>query len=80
MARLRMIQEAYNLIKRDDPETSLTICALRRIIKTQSIPIIQIGRKSLIDYDMLLVYLQTGTQRLDTTKSDGEGEVRKITW
>jgi hypothetical protein len=80
MARLRIIQEAYNQIKLEDPETALTICALRRIIKTEGIPTIRIGRKSLIDYDILVQYLQTGSQHSDSNKSEEIGEIRKITW
>lgn len=61
MARMRLIKEAYLQIKQDDPETALTLNALRCIVKRGEIPSIKNGRKTLINFDELLKYLASAT-------------------
>ena len=78
MARLRIALDAYKQVKQDDPGTALTLSALRRIVKVGSIPTVRIGRKSLIDYDLLLQYLHMGSPKPDSVRSDDMGEIRKI--
>ncbi|MGI6696658.1 MAG: hypothetical protein ACOX6O_10565 [Christensenellales bacterium] len=78
MARLRIIQEAFKQLKQDDPETAITLCALRRIVKTGDIPAVRIGRKTLIDYDQLLQYLQTGNNHPDSDETETIGIIRRI--
>ena len=57
MARMRILSEAYREIKIEDPETALTMNALRVLIKSGEIPTIKSGRKTLINYDALTEYL-----------------------
>lgn len=78
MARLRIIREAFKQMMQDDPDTAITLCALRRIVKAGDIPTVQIGRKSLIDYDLLLQYLHMGSQRSDSLKPEEFEIIRKI--
>lgn len=78
MARLRIINEAFKQLKQEDPDTAITLCALRRIVKTGGISTIQIGRKSLIDYDRLLQYLETSNQHQDLGVADPVGVIRRI--
>lgn len=61
MSRMRLIKEAYLQIKQDDPDTALTLNALRCIVKRGEIPTIKSGRKTLINYDELLRYLASAT-------------------
>ena len=51
MTRMRVISEAFYQLKQDDPGTAITQCALRRMVKAGDIPSVQVGRKSLIDYE-----------------------------
>ncbi len=55
--RMRTLPEAINIIKKEDPETCLTIRALRRMIDEGKIPFAAVGNKRLIDLDTLGEYL-----------------------
>ena len=57
MPKLRLLSETYAEIKKDDPNTALTMNALRCLVKTGEIPSVQIGRKRLVNYEKLLEYL-----------------------
>lgn len=57
MLQMRLLSEAYAEIKKDDPNTALTMNALRCLVKSGTIPSVQIGRKRLINYENLLKYL-----------------------
>lgn len=78
MPKLRLIAEAYNQIKLDDPDSAITKCGLRRMVKAGEIPVVKIGRKSLINYDLLMHYLHTGKYPTDLVKPNVIGEIRKI--
>lgn len=78
MIKLRLITDAYGQLKQDDPGTAITMCALRRMVKAGDIPSVHVGRKNLIDYDLLLHYLHTGSQKPDSGRADEMGEIRKI--
>ena len=51
--RLRTIPQAYEEIKRTDPDTALSLRALRRMVDQNEIPCIKIESKRLIDVDLL---------------------------
>lgn len=57
MPRMRLIAEAYNEIKKDDPNTAITLSGLRNLVRQGKIPCTKIGRKTLINYDALIEYL-----------------------
>ena len=61
MSRMRLIKDAFLQIKQDDPDTALTLHALRGIVKSGEIPVIKSGRKTLVNYDELLRYLASAT-------------------
>lgn len=51
--RMRTIPQAYDEIKRLDPNTAVTLRALRRMVNNGEIPCVQVGRKRLVDLDLL---------------------------
>lgn len=62
MVRMRTITEAHNELIQKDPNTSVSKRALDRLIREGKVPCIRIGRKRLINMDMLENYLrQCGT-------------------
>lgn len=63
MPRMRLIKDAFEQLKKEDPETDITIYALRTIVKSGVIPTVRLGRKLLINYDSLLDYLSFGDKR-----------------
>lgn len=63
MPRMRLIKDAFEQLKKEDPETDITIYALRTIAKSGVVPTVRLGRKLLINYDSLLDYLSFGDKR-----------------
>ena len=63
MPRMRLIKDAFEQLKKEDPETDITIYALRTIVNSGVIPTVRLGRKLLINYDSLLDYLSFGDKR-----------------
>lgn len=55
--RLRTIPAAFSEIKKNDPDTALTIRALRRMVYNKEIPSVSVNSKKLINLDALLMYL-----------------------
>ena len=53
---MRILSEAYKMLLLDDPGTSITMNGLRMIVKSGYIPTVQVGRKTLINYDALLEF------------------------
>ncbi len=51
--RMRTIPKAFEEIKQADPNTDLTLRALRLMVNNGSIPTVQVGRKRLVDLDLL---------------------------
>lgn len=69
--RIRGIKEAITELKEADPETALTERGLRRLVITGKIPTVQIGRKYLINMDVLINYLYSGTSGAKLSASGG---------
>ena len=63
MPRMRLIKDAFEQLKKEDPETDITIYALRTIVKSGVVTTVRLGRKLLINYDSLLDYLSFGDKR-----------------
>ena len=55
--KLRLIKDVYEELKNDDPNTAMTLNGLRRIIKSKQVPTVKIGRKTLVNYEVLTKYL-----------------------
>lgn len=53
MAKYRTIQQAYECIKALDADTAITYHALRQLVVSGQIPSMRIGKKYVIDLDML---------------------------
>lgn len=51
--RLRTIPQAMNEIKSADPNTALTMRALRRMVNTGEIPTVAVNSKKLVNLDLL---------------------------
>lgn len=62
IVKFRTADQAYELIKKMDPGTALTKHAVRTIVTSGNIPVLKIGRKTLIDMDDLYKYLGIGLE------------------
>ena len=55
---IRTIKGAYEEIKAQDPNTDITIYAIRKVVKENKIPYIRSGKKYLINVETLIEYLK----------------------
>jgi len=78
MTRLRLISDAFSQLKQDDPQTAITLCALRRMVKAGEISTVAVGRKRLVDYDALLAHLGRATNCPSAPESPSDGQIRRI--
>lgn len=56
---MRLIHEVYDELHQADPNSAITMYALRQLVKTGKIPSMNIGRKYLINYYDVIKYFET---------------------
>lgn len=59
--RMRTIDDAAAIVREMDPDTAVTPRALRRLVSEGTIPSVSVGRKRLVNVDLVLTFLGTGT-------------------
>lgn len=66
MARIRTINQAYNLIKFDDPDTAISEFLIRRMVLEGKIPAIKTGNRLYVDVDVVQKFISklTGADKL----------------
>ena len=74
MPRMRLVKDAYEQLRKDDPDTNITMYALRTIVKSGVVPTVKLGRKTLVNYDSLLEFFRNG----DDVKSQSIGTIKKV--
>lgn len=77
MVRVRSIQETYQMLKADDPESHVTTSMLRRWVADGTLPCIRVGRKILLNFDTVLAFLSTPNVDL-AEKTSEPGVIRPI--
>lgn len=78
MLRMRTAAKAHELILQEDPDTEITLSYIRRLIATEAVPVIHVGRKKLVDVDQLLAYLAAGNKPSTTEPTPGYGHLRRV--
>jgi len=76
LAPMRGIHQAITELKASDPNTALTEKALRRLVTEGTIPSIKIGRKYLVNMNVLAAYLSGNIQ--PKAVADGYGTIRAV--
>lgn len=56
--RMRTAPGALEIIKELDPGTAVTLRYIRRLIATETVPHVDVGRKKLVNVDQLLKFLE----------------------
>ena len=56
--RMRTAPGALEIIKELDPGTAVTLRYIRRLIATEAVPHVDVGRKKLVNVDRLLDFLK----------------------
>lgn len=59
--KMRLIREVYDELHRDDPNSAITMYALRQLVRTGKIPSVNVGRKILVNYYDVVKYFETPT-------------------
>jgi len=77
LARLRLQKDAMAYIREKDPENALKPYALRQLIITGIIPTVTVGRKKLVNLDVLESYM-CNPEKFTCPASINKGEVRRI--
>ena len=57
--RMRFPAQALEELRKDDPNTPVTLNLIRTLVRRGDIPSVQVGRGRLINYDARLAYLET---------------------
>lgn len=78
MPRMRLLKQAYAEIVADDPDTALTMTALRRLVLSGVIPTVYSGRKRFINVDALMEYLSGAGVAEKSPVPNDLGEIRPI--
>lgn len=66
LPRMRTAAGAIEEIRKLDPNTNITECAIRRAIKRGEVRMVPAGRKQLINLDELIEYFATKDARQET--------------
>ena len=74
MAKYRTIQQAYESIRELDADTAITQHALRKLVVSGQLPSMRVGKKYLIDMDLLSDFLRMPVLQthLDFTPSSSD--------
>ena len=56
--RMRTAPGALEIIKQMDPDTAVTLRYIRRLIATETVPHVDVGRKKLVNVDQLIKFLE----------------------
>lgn len=62
--RLRTLPQAFEELKREDPDTAMTMRALRRMVNTGELPTVHIESKRLINMPVLFNYLSCSDEQV----------------
>lgn len=57
MVRMRTAKSLLREIQTQVPDTEITLHYLRKLIASGAIPVVHVGRKNLVDMDLVLDYL-----------------------
>ena len=61
IARIRTIREAFEMIKKVDPDSSLAYFTFRQIVLSGAIPHFKCGNRYLLNFDDVEMYFESGS-------------------
>lgn len=73
---MRGIKQAIAEIKAADPHTALTERGLRSLINSGAVPCVRIGRKMLVNMNILSAYMKSGTEAAE--ERTGAKKIRAV--
>ena len=60
MVRMRTAESLLKEIRTQDPDTEITLHYIRQLIASGAIPVVHVGRKKLVNMDLVLDYFAKG--------------------
>lgn len=77
MKRMRTATGVLQIIQQEDPGSEITLHLIRTTIHSGAVPVVEVGRRKLVDADELIEYLTTGTcaEKSDVVKF---GKIRRV--
>lgn len=78
MPKMRTIKEAHQELKQLDPDTAVTEYYIKQLVLSGQIPHVQAGRKRLLNFDALLLFLSNPAQ-CNTSEREQYGKIRRLT-
>ena len=59
---MRFPAQALDELRKDDPNTPVTLNYIRALAASGRVPVVKVGRRRLINYDAMLEYLANPTE------------------
>lgn len=72
--RMRTIPQAHEELIKMDPETAITLRAIRRMVSSKQLPAFKVGNKTLINFDLLLQKLSCYNDDVVCVSQKGDAE------
>ncbi len=60
MPRMRTAAKVLEIIKEEDPGTEVSLKYIRYLIKSGAVPSVTVGRKKLVDADLVIQHIAAG--------------------
>lgn len=79
MPRMRTAAKVLEIIKEEDPGTEVSLKYIRYLIKSGTVPSVTVGRKKLVDADLLIQHIATGQTQAMPARPPDVGQVIPIT-
>lgn len=76
--RMRYIDAAVAMLKAADPDSVVTVYMVRNLVRDGTIPSIPIGRRRLLNYDVLEDYLAHPGRHEQQEESEQCGGIRQV--
>lgn len=70
---MRFPAQALEELRKDDPNTPVTLNYIRALAASGRVPVVKVGRRRLINYDAMLEYLANPTE-----EQSQRGVIRRI--
>jgi len=77
VARMRLLNEAYAELKEIDPQTNVSKNFIRQLAISGKIPVVNVGKRRLINMDGLLAYLN-GNNVLTELEVEKNDKIRRV--
>lgn len=68
---MRTVKEIAEILKKEDPETKLTVRALRYLMNTGQLPYVKVGTKALVSLEVLEAFLKGELKKPPTVVMGG---------